>query len=218
MFYRAGFSFLIVANKENQILPSGSLITRSHSLGRNYDHNNYDQHHSGQRSTSAAIFTATLPNTWAAVFMMACGWAKIRPSQTQPASATMLLKPYSGSISPICAGLAAVLLTNTTGKMALAREANRKHTVNSHWGGVIENNHFGTHEFLHLCELLDCEPYIAGNVGGGSPQEMQEWVEYMTFGGQVHHWRINAARMAARNPGRSSILALAMRIGAVGAI
>jgi alpha-N-arabinofuranosidase len=59
----------------------------------------------------------------------------------------------------------------------------RKHTVNTHWGGVIENNHFGTHEFLHLCELLDCEPYIAGNVGGGSPYEMQEWVEYMTFDG-----------------------------------
>ena len=61
--------------------------------------------------------------------------------------------------------------------------AARKRTVNSHWGGVIENNHFGTHEFLHLCELLGCEPYIAGNVGGGSPQEMQEWIEYMTFGG-----------------------------------
>lgn len=58
----------------------------------------------------------------------------------------------------------------------------RKSTINSHWGGVIENNHFGTHEFLHLCELLNCEPYIAGNVGGGSTQEMQAWVEYMTFG------------------------------------
>ncbi|MFC1996947.1 alpha-N-arabinofuranosidase [Chloroflexota bacterium] len=59
----------------------------------------------------------------------------------------------------------------------------RKRTINTHWGGVVENNHFGTHEFLHLCKLLDCEPYIAGNVGGGSPHEMQEWVEYMTFGG-----------------------------------
>ncbi len=59
----------------------------------------------------------------------------------------------------------------------------RKRTINTHWGGVIENNHFGTHEFLHLCELLDCEPYIAGNVGSGSPQEMQTWVEYMTFDG-----------------------------------
>jgi alpha-N-arabinofuranosidase len=61
--------------------------------------------------------------------------------------------------------------------------AERKRTVNSHWGQVIENNHFGTHEFLHLCELLECEPYIAGNVGSGTPREMQEWVEYMTFGG-----------------------------------
>lgn len=59
----------------------------------------------------------------------------------------------------------------------------RKKTVNTHWGGVIENNHFGTHEFLYLCELLECEPYIAGNVGSGTPQEMQAWVEYMTFGG-----------------------------------
>jgi alpha-N-arabinofuranosidase len=48
---------------------------------------------------------------------------------------------------------------------------------------VIENNHFGTHEFLDLCELLDCEPYIAGNVGSDSLEEMQAWVEYMTYDG-----------------------------------
>lgn len=60
---------------------------------------------------------------------------------------------------------------------------NRKQMVNTHWGGVVENNHFGTHEFLRLCELLDCEPYISGNVGSGTVQEMSEWVEYMTFDG-----------------------------------
>jgi alpha-N-arabinofuranosidase len=60
----------------------------------------------------------------------------------------------------------------------------RPKRVNTHWGGVIENNHFGTHEFLVLCELLECEPYIAGNVGSGTPQEMQAWIEYMTFGGE----------------------------------
>ena len=43
--------------------------------------------------------------------------------------------------------------------------------------------HFGTHEFLRLCELLGCEPYICGNVGSGTVQEMQEWVEYMTSDG-----------------------------------
>ncbi|MFL7790932.1 MAG: alpha-N-arabinofuranosidase, partial [Anaerolineae bacterium] len=56
--------------------------------------------------------------------------------------------------------------------------------VNTHWGGVTENNHFGTHEFLDLCEQLDCEPYICGNVGSGTVREMQQWVEYITFDGQ----------------------------------
>ncbi|MFC4455670.1 alpha-N-arabinofuranosidase [Deinococcus sonorensis] len=63
------------------------------------------------------------------------------------------------------------------------REA-RKRMVNTHWGGVVENNHFGTHEFLRLCELLNCEPYICGNVGSGTVQEMSEWMEYMTFDGE----------------------------------
>lgn len=62
------------------------------------------------------------------------------------------------------------------------REA-RKRMINTHWGGTVENNHFGTHEFMELCELLDCEPYINGNVGSGTVQEMSEWVEYLTFGG-----------------------------------
>lgn len=59
----------------------------------------------------------------------------------------------------------------------------RKRMINTHWGGVVENNHFGTHEFLMLCEMLECEPYISGNVGSGTVQEMSEWVEYITFDG-----------------------------------
>ena len=55
--------------------------------------------------------------------------------------------------------------------------------INTHWGGVTENNHFGTHEFLDVCELLDCEPYICGNLGSGTVQEMAEWVEYLNFDG-----------------------------------
>ncbi len=55
--------------------------------------------------------------------------------------------------------------------------------INTHWGGVTENNHFGTHEFFDLCEQLDCEPYLCGNVGSGTVQEMQQWVEYITFDG-----------------------------------
>ena len=56
--------------------------------------------------------------------------------------------------------------------------------VNTHWGGVTENNHFGTHEFLDLCEQLGCEPYICGNLGSGTVLEMQQWVEYATFDGK----------------------------------
>jgi alpha-N-arabinofuranosidase len=52
--------------------------------------------------------------------------------------------------------------------------------INTHWGGVVENNHFGTHEFFDLCEQLGTEPYVCGNVGSGTVQEMMEWVEYMT--------------------------------------
>ncbi|MBN1218368.1 MAG: alpha-N-arabinofuranosidase [Anaerolineae bacterium] len=61
---------------------------------------------------------------------------------------------------------------------------NRPWMVNTHWGGVTENNHFGTHEFMDLCDQLGCEPYICGNVGSGTAQEMQQWVEYLTFDGQ----------------------------------
>lgn len=78
-----------------------------------------------------------------------------------------------------------------------SREA-RKRMVNTHWGGVIENNHFGTHEFMLLCELLECEPYICGNVGSGTVQEMSEWVEYMTFDGEspMANWRKENGRSA----------------------
>jgi alpha-N-arabinofuranosidase len=59
----------------------------------------------------------------------------------------------------------------------------RPSMLNTHWGGVIENNHFGTHEYMDLCDQLGCEPYICGNVGSGSVREMQEWIEYLTFDG-----------------------------------
>ncbi len=60
---------------------------------------------------------------------------------------------------------------------------NRPKMVNNNWGGTIEDNSFGTNEFLNLCELLNCEPYISGNVGSGSVEELAKWVEYMTSDG-----------------------------------
>jgi alpha-N-arabinofuranosidase len=56
----------------------------------------------------------------------------------------------------------------------------RPRRINTTWGGVIETNAFGTHEFLDLCEMIGADAYIGGNAGSGTPQEMMEWVEYMT--------------------------------------
>lgn len=61
--------------------------------------------------------------------------------------------------------------------------AQRPKMVNTNWGGVVEDNSFGTHEFLELCGLLGAEPYIAGNVGSGTVEEMAKWVEYLNFDG-----------------------------------
>lgn len=60
----------------------------------------------------------------------------------------------------------------------------RKKTVNTQWGMVMDNNSFGTHEFLELCRLLGCDPYIAGNVGTGTPEEMENWLEYLNYPGE----------------------------------
>ena len=67
----------------------------------------------------------------------------------------------------------------------------RKRIVNAGWGGVVEDNSFGTHEFLDLCEQVGCSAYIAANVGSGTPREASEWVEYMTFAGEspMADWR-----------------------------
>jgi alpha-N-arabinofuranosidase len=55
--------------------------------------------------------------------------------------------------------------------------------VNTWWGGVTENNSFGTNEFLDLCDQLGAEPFISGNVGSGTVQELAEWVQYTNFDG-----------------------------------
>ena len=65
----------------------------------------------------------------------------------------------------------------------IGEQKDRKRMVNTHWGGVVEDNSFGTHEFLELCRQVGCEPYITGNVGSGTVKEMSEWVEYLNSDG-----------------------------------
>ncbi|HEY1219867.1 MAG: alpha-L-arabinofuranosidase C-terminal domain-containing protein [Bryobacteraceae bacterium] len=59
--------------------------------------------------------------------------------------------------------------------------ARRPKRVNIHWGNYVEDNGFGTHEFVRFCRLIGAEPYFAANVGSGSPQEMRNWIEYCNF-------------------------------------
>lgn len=59
----------------------------------------------------------------------------------------------------------------------------RKKMINTHWGGVMEDNSFGTEEYMELCRQLGCKTYVNGNVGSGTVREMSEWVEYMTLEG-----------------------------------
>jgi len=65
-------------------------------------------------------------------------------------------------------------------KDGIGPREDRPSIVNVHWGGVTEDNSFGTHEFLDFCELIDAEAYININVGSGTVQEASEWVEYVT--------------------------------------
>ncbi len=65
----------------------------------------------------------------------------------------------------------------------IGKKEERKRIVNTNWGGVVEDNSFGTHEFMDLCGQIGCEPYIALNMGSGTVQEAADWIEYMTYGG-----------------------------------
>ena len=59
----------------------------------------------------------------------------------------------------------------------------RRKRVSRYWGHTTETNAFGTHEFFSLCEKIGCEPYLAGNLGSGTVQELSDWIEYLTFEG-----------------------------------
>jgi len=76
-------------------------------------------------------------------------------------------------------------------KDGIGPKEQRPTMVNNWWGGVTEDNSFGTHDFLNMCELLGAEPYLAGNVGSGEVQELADWVQYVNFAGKspMSDWR-----------------------------
>ena len=52
--------------------------------------------------------------------------------------------------------------------------------LNPDWGGVIEPNTFGTHEFMDFIDQIGSQAYVSVNVGSGTPHEAADWLEYMT--------------------------------------
>jgi alpha-N-arabinofuranosidase len=76
-------------------------------------------------------------------------------------------------------------------KDGVGPKGERPAIVNHWWGGVTENNSFGTHDFLNMCELIGAEPYLAGNIGSGEVQELADWVQYVNFDGKspMSDWR-----------------------------
>lgn len=69
-------------------------------------------------------------------------------------------------------------------KDGIGPKEKRPTLVNTWWGGVTENNSFGTHDFLNMCELLGAEPYLAANIASGTVQELTDWVQYVSFEGE----------------------------------
>jgi alpha-N-arabinofuranosidase len=82
-------------------------------------------------------------------------------------------------------------------KDGVGTKSNRPAMVNRWWGGVTEDNSFGTHDFLNMCERIGAQPYLAGNVGSGTVQELTDWVQYVNFDGKaspMSKWRVTNGR------------------------
>lgn len=84
-------------------------------------------------------------------------------------------------------------------KDGIGEKAKRPKRINIHWGDVIEDNHFGTEEFMAFCKSVGTEPYFCGNLGSGSPQEMRDWVEYCNFPGESS-WAQQRVANGAKDP------------------
>lgn len=76
-------------------------------------------------------------------------------------------------------------------KDGVGPQSERPTIVNRWWGGATEDNSFGTHNFLNLCEVLGAEPYLSANVGSGTVQEVIDWVQYTNHDGvsPMADWR-----------------------------
>ena len=116
---------------------------------------------------------------------------------------------------PTCAGPAAASPTNITGATASAR-ATAPATLNPNWGGVIEPNTFGTHEFMDFVEQIGAEAYFRSMSAPARPQEAADWLEYLTTAQPTALAKERAAN-GHPEPYKIGIWASATRAGAAAA-
>ena len=69
-------------------------------------------------------------------------------------------------------------------KDGIGPKEDRPTIVNTWWGNVTEDNSFGTHDFLNMCEAIGAAPYLAANIGSGTVQDLMDWVQYVNFEGE----------------------------------
>src|SRR5581483_10025754 len=62
-----------------------------------------------------------------------------------------------------------------------------------------EPNTFGTHEFMDLCRVVGAEPYICINLGSGTLDEAQAWIEYCNSAGNTY-WANLRRKNGAEKP------------------
>ena len=71
--------------------------------------------------------------------------------------------------------------------------AKRPATLNPDWGGVVEPNAFGTHEYFDFLSQIGAEAFISENIGSGTVEEAADWFEYMTSDKPTTLGRLRAA-------------------------
>ena len=85
--------------------------------------------------------------------------------------------------------------------------AQRVVRLNPNWGGVIEPDTFGTHEFMDFIDQIGADAYVSVNVGSGTPHEAADWLEYMTAAQQT---TLAKERAANGHPGPYKIARLGL--------
>ncbi len=71
--------------------------------------------------------------------------------------------------------------------------AQRGVSINWNWGGAIEDNAFGTHEFFDFVEQIGADAYVSINVGSGTIEEASDWIAYITADERTSAGRERAA-------------------------